>query len=303
MNPLRRSLAGLAGVLALLVLAGCNAENPTNPNGTTALSFTTEEEVVDIEAPDDEEAGLLTTSTVEYFCGEDGPVEDEYEYEQHYAILNGFLYLWTEDEWNDCTASKFAGKSSTIQGTWTSEDLSVRIPLAYRPSECDGVSPGESAYESSLFEDEKVTLTISNTKMQTKGSATLCMAPIVSRMYEDAEDVEEVSSECSTVKLKNTEVNRTATITVGYKKDSLVQVIAYNGHTCRYSFPFFLENDVPPTCSDDGGASNYEEYSDCLVESEFKDDFEPYYGEEELLKRTRGFPRGVVRNLARSLAR
>jgi hypothetical protein len=275
MMKFTRSLGLFSGLMALAILGGCLADDdPAEGNGKFSVRITAD--VVDIEAPDAEEGepGLLVTTQKQYSCSEEGEVEEhESEDSLRYAINDGFLYLWSE---LGCTATKLSGSSSTLVGTWKSEDLSVRIPLKYRPEYCEGSSPGEGILEV-LLENPSVAYTISSTKVEVRQSGTLCLSPFFARQFGYGDDVVEVSSECGAVKLKNEEVNRTATLSYTLKGDSLVEKITYNGKTCRSATSFYLVPPTePPLCLEEGEDDYIDRmiaHTECLEESEFAEDF------------------------------
>jgi hypothetical protein len=271
MARIKRSFGMFSGFLALAALGGCMTDE--DPDGSS-FSLSAETEVLDIVEPDEDsgEPGIITTLSTDYECEDGELVEDEYEDDMYYAITGGSLYLWYA---GDCSAIKLTGSSSDITGTWKSSNLSTRIPSAYRPYNCD-YSP-EDSYLEEFLNDASITYTISASEIKGKVTGTFCMAPLVAEAYENNQDIEVTSSSCSTVKLKNEDVNRTATISASYnsKKDEVTRTIAYNGKKCSLTTSFGLSSE-PPTCSEDAEEEAEEQmdaYLECIEDSEFVEDF------------------------------
>ena len=271
MVGIKRAFGMFSGLLALAALGGCLTGDDSEKASNFSLS--NEIEITNIEEPDTEngEPGILSTLSLDYSCMDEEAVAHEYEGTLHYAFTSGFLYLWYSGE---CTAIKFEGSSSRIQGTWTATDLSVRIPSAYRPTECESTTPYET-YLERILDKPSVTYTISSSRIKAKVTGTFCMAPVLAYQY-GGPDADVVSSSCSSVKLKN-EDGRTATLSMTYngKDDTAVETIAYNGRTCRMKHSMGL-SDAPPSCSEEASDDFVEQmvaFQECMEDSDFYSDF------------------------------
>ncbi len=271
MTKLKQSLGLVSGFLAVTTLGGCLTNDDSKSSSNFAI--TTEARVTGIvtPVPDSGIPGVLSTVNTSFSC-EDGEVEvNESPDNYNYAISGGALYLWED---TDCTAMKFSGTSSTIKGTWTSTDLSARLPSKYRSGICDTATLEDNQYEGFL-KDAAVTYTISSTKIKGTVKGQFCYAAAVVKQFEDNEDFTVSSDNCSTAKLKNNDVGLTATITMTYKDNKITQIVAYNGKTCKASIPVYLGSEEP-TCSEEADEAYQEEaaaFTECLEESEFNDDF------------------------------
>jgi hypothetical protein len=292
MKAFMRSLKLFSGILAVAALGGCLTGGDSDQDPTKFLD-NFEADVVDIDPPDSDEGepGLIKTAGTYFYCEDGELVEEAFQEDFNYALTNGSLYLWEED---DCTAMKLSGSSSTVIGKWTSENLSTRIPSAYRPYDCEGEDPEDNEYEYFL-EDASVTHTISSSKIKTKVTGTLCFAPLFAMEFSYVGDVTTVSSTCETVELKNGD-DQTATLTAKFTKDALVETIVYNGETCQLTYAS-SSDDEASTCSEESDnefEDAYDEFRDCLDETGFTDGF-PGLGYSE--KRAGKLPSNVVKAL------
>ncbi len=240
----------------------------------SGASIRVDAEVTDIESPDEESGkpGQLSTVSIDYSCIGGELEEDEVNSEYRYALSDSSLFLWINGK---CSAMQFSGSSSTIIGKWTSSDLSVSIPSAYRPAGCEGAIPQDSHFETYL-ENATATYDISSTEMKGAFTGTFCYMPVLVEILEDNPNVTVVSSDCSTMKLKNKNLERTATFSIAYNNDKLTETLAYNGKTCKLTMPFQLSSDRP-VCSEKASKEEREKlaaFLACAEESDFTKDLD-----------------------------
>jgi hypothetical protein len=137
----------------------------------------------------DRAAGTITTRTTFYACEEGESVAEVDTSFDNYAIKDGKLILWEEEE---CVAQILHGTSTDIVGTWkgTGVEAGEPIPSEYRPSHCPAVVEVDTTGED-FMSDLTVTYQVTETRISFSASGEVCVVEAMTvPMVEDGFTVE-----------------------------------------------------------------------------------------------------------------
>lgn len=212
--------------LSGLALTACLS---SSGGGSSDFSLSASMDVVAI----DRQAHTITTRSVFTECQDDGTGTNRIETSvDHYSIAGGRLVLWSDTA---CKASLLNGSSSDIVGTWkgTGIDMESPIPAENRPSTCPATLPPDTSSGLAMMSDLSVTYTISDQKVDLKGSGTMCAADEMAKEF-IAQGLTLVSKTCTDVTLKAPDGNP-LTVRTSFGENKMTANISYRGKSCGYT--------------------------------------------------------------------
>jgi hypothetical protein len=127
-----------------------------------------------------EEEGYFVTSRNDTWCNDSILEQKTYNDTTFYEISNEELYFW--DNRDECYATKFIGNSSSIKGTWSSnnnEDFMVKKASPYAEfSECqkDYIDYEKEDYQLNYIDDFNSKLKISENMIDQNMDWDICLA-------------------------------------------------------------------------------------------------------------------------------
>jgi hypothetical protein len=269
--------AALLCAFGALSLAGCVAGEDDGVGGSGGFSVETEMKVLEIVEPSATEAGTIETRSYDYGCEGDEVVKDSSDELQSYVVTGGYLYMW--DDYDQCTALKLSGSSSTIIGKWSTTSLmaDAAVPEAYRPLGCDTMDVEEDEDLiglDSVFQDVKISYDISQSRVKGTFSGKICMGGLLAASFGSEESpFDVVSSDCASATIENEFNDERLKISTSFSNEVLKVTFSSGGKSCSYSESMDISSKAP-TCPEPDYSAEEEAFDDCVGELDFFSEME-----------------------------
>jgi len=213
-------------ILFGLSLAACIG---SGDNGADGPNISGSMDVLSI----DRQAHTITTSSTANECQSDGSSISQTDTSvDHYAIKDGHLILWNEEE---CKATTLAGTSTDIVGSWTGlgVELESAIPAEYRPATCPATVTVDSSGMGAMA-DFHVTYAVSEHKLDLSGTGTMCMGDEMAAQFEGS-GLTLLSQTCTEVVLADPD-GKQLRFNASLANDRLSFKFSYKGGSCGFAY-------------------------------------------------------------------